>query len=69
MLLIYAYTVVTPPNPSIISRLALLPMVGLLPNRRVMTPAVSLRPRVVNGYVRVGPNWWSEHSEVIGDVG
>ena len=30
--------------------------------------AVSSEQRVVDGYVRVGPNWWLRHSDIRGDV-
>ena len=55
-----------PPSPSAISGLAPSPTVGLQSNRRVMTPAVSSGHRVVDGYVRVGPNRWSRRSDVSG---
>ena len=57
-----------PLNPSAISGLTPSPVVGLLPNRRVMTPAVLSGPHVVDRYIRVGPNWWSRHSDVRDDA-
>ena len=33
---------------------------------QAMTPAVSSGRRVVDGYVKVGPNWWSRCSDVSG---
>ena len=44
------------------------PVVGLHPNWRVMIPAVSSGQRMVDGYVRVGPNQWSRRSDIRGDV-
>ena len=65
--LIMAATAMTlPPNPSATSGLTTSPVVGLQSNRRVMTPAVLSGCRVVDGYVRVGPNWWSRRSDVSG---
>ena len=57
-----------PPNPSTTSKLVLSPMVGLLPNQRVMTLAILSGPCVVDGYIRVGPNWWSRCSDVRDDA-
>ena len=51
---------------SVTSGLAPSPEVGLQPNRRVMIPAVSSGHRVVDGYVRVGPNRWSRRDDVSG---
>ena len=37
-------------------------------NQEELIPAVSSGQHVVDGYVRVGPNWWSRRSDFIGDV-
>ena len=55
-----------PPSPSVTNGLAPSPVVGLQPSRRVMTPAVSSGRRVVDGYIRVGPNRWSRRDDVSG---
>ena len=58
-------TAMTPlPSQFTTNKLVPSPMVGLQSNRRVMTPAVSSRRRVVDGYVRVGPNRRSRRSDV-----
>ena len=61
-----ATAITLPPNPFAINALMLSPVAGLHSNWRVMIPAVSSGHRVVDGYVRVGPNRWLRCGDVSG---